>query len=210
MRYYLLRESWISHDGDFSYENLNARLVAELADTLGNLFTRAAAPALNPDEGKWPSFVQPTEEQVQLSRVLDELPGQVDALYKECEFGRAIVVIFDALRAINKHFAQEEPWKLPPKKAAGLDAAQLHSRKERLETIIYLALESVRIACLLLLPVMPTSMGQALGYLEIPVADYNPLENKFGYNYTSKIPVSPLGRKKAPVLFTKPVDPANK
>jgi methionyl-tRNA synthetase len=210
VRYYLLRESWISHDGDFSYENVNARLIAELADTLGNLFTRCAAPALNPTEGKWPSFRNPTEEQLELAKALEALPEQVDALYRECEFGRAIVLIFDNLRAINKHFAVEEPWKLVPKKAAGLSPAELENRLERLETVVYLALEAVRISCSLLIPVMPGTMLKVVQHLELPSSHLNPLAHKFGYQYSQHIPVSPLGKKKAPVLFTKPMEPKTK
>ena len=41
LRYFLLREIGFENDGDFSWERFEARYTADLADTLGNLISRA-------------------------------------------------------------------------------------------------------------------------------------------------------------------------
>ena len=41
LRYFLLREIGFENDGDFSWERFDARYTADLADTLGNLISRA-------------------------------------------------------------------------------------------------------------------------------------------------------------------------
>lgn len=212
VRYFLLRESFIAHDGDFSYEAVTARLIADLADNFGNLASRCAAPALNPIEGKWPAFIAPTEEQIKLSQEIDALPSQVDQLFRECEFGRGLSLIFDVVRSINRHFATEAPWTFIPKKPAdraALPAEELQARLNRLSTTVYLALEAIRVAGLLLHPVMPGTMESLMQHLKIPQEHRNPLIHKFGYDYEKNIGVSPLGRAKPPILFVKPASAAS-
>src|SRR5437773_11439123 len=41
LRWFLLREIGFENDGDFSWERFEARYTADLADTLGNLISRA-------------------------------------------------------------------------------------------------------------------------------------------------------------------------
>lgn len=48
IRYFLLREGGIVDDGDFSDSEVIAKLNADLADNLGNLFARITAPTINP------------------------------------------------------------------------------------------------------------------------------------------------------------------
>lgn len=48
------------HDGDWSDTELDTKYKAELADTLGNLFSRSATPVLYPSR-QWPSVYSPTD-----------------------------------------------------------------------------------------------------------------------------------------------------
>src|SRR5205807_2776899 len=41
LRYFLLREVGFDNDGDFTWERFDARYTSELADTIGNLVSRA-------------------------------------------------------------------------------------------------------------------------------------------------------------------------
>lgn len=58
----------------------------------------------------------------------------------------------------NKHFQDNQPWVL----------AKSGEDNERLNTIIHYAIESCRVAGILLQPVMPTKMDKLLGRLGVP------------------------------------------
>ena len=58
IRYFLLKEGGLMHDGDWSDTELENKYRAELADTLGNLFSRCTAPALYP-ANHWPTVYVP-------------------------------------------------------------------------------------------------------------------------------------------------------
>ena len=49
LRYFLLRESSFSDDGDYSDVNMTSRLNGELADNLGNLMLRCVSRTINKD-----------------------------------------------------------------------------------------------------------------------------------------------------------------
>ena len=72
----------------------------------------------------------------------------------------------------NRYISKNEPWKLPKT-----------GRKEdieRLNTIIYIALEQMRIVSLLLLPIMPGTMAAVLDRLGVPQEERNFNHVKFG------------------------------
>src|SRR2546430_15437012 len=47
LRYFLLREVGFDNDGDFTWERFDARYTSELADTVGNLVSRALTMIVN-------------------------------------------------------------------------------------------------------------------------------------------------------------------
>ena len=64
--------------------------------------------------------------------------------------------IFDVLRSSNKYIDDTTPWVL----------AKDESKKERLETVLYNLLESIRITNILLKPFMPESTEKVDTYLK--------------------------------------------
>jgi methionyl-tRNA synthetase len=50
IRYYLLKEGSLQHDGDYNDERINSSLNVDLADTLGNLLQRCTAASINPSQ----------------------------------------------------------------------------------------------------------------------------------------------------------------
>src|SRR6266850_1635306 len=55
LRYFLLREVGFDNDGDFTWERFDARYISELADTIGNLVSRALTMIVNYRGGTVPS-----------------------------------------------------------------------------------------------------------------------------------------------------------
>lgn len=178
-RYFLLRDGGISYDGDFSYEEMEIRLTAELANTLGNLIGRCTSLKVNPT-GEWPQWNEENllEEEHRLVEVLRNLPDNVDSLYKLCEFGKGIFTVISALQDVNNYITKSAPWKLVSK-----DGSVNIENNKRRNTILYIGLESVRISALLLRPVIPETIDLLIQHLGLPQDQLNPMEKRFGYNY---------------------------
>ena len=64
--------------------------------------------------------------------------------------------VFDVVAETNRYFANAEPWKL-----AKTDPA-------RMRLVLYVTIETLRIAAILLQPIMPGSMGKLLDLLAVP------------------------------------------
>ncbi|XP_049850410.1 probable methionine--tRNA ligase, mitochondrial [Schistocerca gregaria] len=180
VRFFLLRQGGISDDGDYNDDDLNNLVSATLVDSLGNLITRCISSSLNPS-CQWPTLDHNnlTDHELGLVRELNQLVSEVDSLYKTCEFGLAIHSLFVFLAKINGHFTRSEPWNLVKQPSSCSDTSQ------RLNSILYISLESVRIVSLLLQPVIPGKTDEFLEYLGIPADHRNPVQWRFGYNYRS-------------------------
>jgi methionyl-tRNA synthetase len=72
----------------------------------------------------------------------------------------ALEAIWLVLGAANKYFSAQQPWVLRKSEA--------ESDRARFDTVLYTTLEVVRIAALLVQPVMPSSAGQLLDLLGQP------------------------------------------
>ncbi|KAI8333174.1 tRNA synthetases class I (M)-domain-containing protein [Chlamydoabsidia padenii] len=176
VRYYLMRDGGLADDGDYSEEEIKKRYKKDLAGQFGNLLNRSTGQALNP-EGKVPgltltSEIDPRDQAIH--EKLTALPGIYNMHFEDREFNKGFTAIMDTLAEANKHFTDNEPWKLK-------------DQKERRDTVLYYALESCRLAGILLQPVMPTKMDELLTRLGVP-------ENQRSFAHTiMAIDSRPLG-----------------
>ncbi len=162
VRYFALREVPFGNDGTFSENALIARTNADLANILGNLVNRTISMSYKYFDG---IVLEPTCKE----EMDDDLINSVSNLYKivdekmnELHISEAIDAIFDVLRKCNKYIDDTTPWIL----------AKDETKKERLATVLYNLLESIRICAILLSPFMPTSVDKILYQLNTKVTDY--------------------------------------
>ncbi len=146
-RYFLLREVSFGLDGDFSEKELVRRANSELADKLGNLLNRTLGML-----GKYFASVVPAPEAEEpadavLSRCGRETAAAVDAAMEEVAFHKALSAVIEFVTKANEYVQSTEPWTL----------AKDPSKRERLGTVLYNALEAARIASLLMSPVTPAA-----------------------------------------------------
>ena len=157
VRYYMLNETGQVNDGNVTEELLVSRLNSDLANTLGNLVQRTISMGNKYFDGK-----------VSNKKVLEDIDNNfidsINSLYDKVSknmddlfIGDAIDEIFNVLRASNKYVDDTTPWVL----------AKDESKKDRLETVIYNLLESIRVCGVLLKPFIPGTSDNILEQLNI-------------------------------------------
>jgi methionyl-tRNA synthetase len=153
LRYLLLREIAFDRDGDFTIEQAVTRYNAELANELGNLFSRTLSMVKRYRKGSVPEWRSET------ARDFEEIAGGVVDQYVECmdrlSFDGALGAIWKAVQAANRYVEQKRPWEL----------ARADDPKP-LDDVLRVLLEVLRlfsILCSPFVPVKASEMREQLG-----------------------------------------------
>ena len=180
VRYFLLRDGSLGADGDFSEDTLVARLNAELADTLGNLLSRCTASALLLPGRVVPTPLLPLPDgsEAELVRCLEALPVSVGGYYDALDFAAALKEIQAALAMTNRFFSDQEPWRFKRSPPGSQE-------RQRLCSVLYVTQEAVRIAGVLLQPIIPASADSLLSALGVPPGQRTAGHGRFGRQVNS-------------------------
>ena len=168
VRYYALREVSFGSDGNFSEEALIARTNADLANTLGNLLNRTIAMTNKYFDGVISNSKVNEEIDTELINKVSNLKSVVDKNMEKLYISDALEEIFNFLRECNKYIDDTTPWVLAKEE-----------KLERLQTVLYNLLESIRISSVLLTPFMPTTTEKIFKQLNTNLNTYDTL-NEFG------------------------------
>ena len=168
VRYYALREVSFGSDGNFSEEALIARTNADLANTLGNLLNRTIAMTNKYFDGVISNSKVNEEIDTELINKASNLKLVVDKNMEKLYISDALEEIFNFLRECNKYIDDTTPWVLAKEE-----------KQERLQTVLYNLLESIRISSVLLTPFMPTTTEKIFTQLNTNLNTYDTL-NEFG------------------------------
>ena len=168
VRYYALREVSFGSDGNFSEEALIARTNADLANTLGNLLNRTIAMTNKYFDGVISNSKVNEEIDTELINKASNLKLVVDKNMEKLYISDALEEIFNFLRECNKYIDDTTPWVLAKEE-----------KLERLQTVLYNLLESIRISSVLLTPFMPTTTEKIFTQLNTNLNTYDTL-NEFG------------------------------
>ena len=145
VRYYLLHEIPFASDGTITYELLIERINSDLANILGNLVNRTISMAHKYFDG---IVYEPTEKEAIDNELIDlvlKTPSIVEDKMSTYHVAEAIDAVFEIFRRCNKYIDETTPWVL----------AKDPDKQERLKTVLYNLLESIRSGAILLAPFLP-------------------------------------------------------
>ena len=162
VRYYALAEMPYNSDGSITYETVINRFNTDLVNNLGNLVKRT----LDMDKKYFdkkipaPTAAEPLDDELRAACV-DAYNGVI-ANMDEYKIADALECIFTMLRRANKYIDETTPWAL----------AKDESKKERLGTVLYNLLETIRWGAVLLAPFIPETSAEILDELGCEARGY--------------------------------------
>jgi methionyl-tRNA synthetase len=159
LRYYLLREVVFGQDGNFSREALITRYNADLANGLGNLASRTLTMIEQYFDGRIPDKpgAWPNDRDGQIERLKQDTISDATGSYDRFDFSHALEAIWRLVGEIDRYLVEFQPWVL----------AKDANQRRRLETVLFVAYDAVRVATFLAHPALPeatqriwTQLGQ--------------------------------------------------
>lgn len=157
VRYFLLREVPFGQDGSFSEEAIITRINTDLANELGNLAQRSLSMIAKNLGGVLPEPGEFTAADTELLATADGLLERLRASFESQAMHLALEAIWLMLGEANRYFSAQQPWVLRK--------SESEADQQRFRTVLYVTCEAVRIAALLVQPVMPESAGTLLDLL---------------------------------------------
>ena len=160
VRYFVLHEMPFENDGVISWELLVERINSDLANTLGNLVNRTISMSNKYFGGTVGNKnVTLSEEDAaidaDLKSVVENTATVVEKKMDDLRVADAITEIFNLFKRCNKYIDETMPWAL----------AKEEEKKDRLETVLYNLLESIKTGAKQLEPFMPETSEKILAQL---------------------------------------------
>ncbi len=188
VRYYLMRQMAITHDGEFSVEDLEQKISSDLADDLGNLLNRMSTlvqkyslTALTPPQ-QWSAAANELYQDSLI--MINEFQVSMD----EYMFHMALARIWRFINQTNAYFHSQEPWKVAQKEP------------EKFKEILSATAHALHGVAILLWPVMPQKMEQLLVSLGAHLPS-NGIDQLSGQAWSKTFMI-----QKIETLFAKPVE----
>ncbi|SDB51078.1 methionyl-tRNA synthetase [Desulfonatronum thiosulfatophilum] len=153
-RYFLLREMQFGQDANVSEDALRVRFNADLANDLGNLFSRVLSMTHKYFQGKAPAPGPISQTEEDLHVLASECLENFQAHFQRFQFSMALESLWTLVRALNKYVDASQPWTLFKEQ-----------RSDELGTVMYTLLEGMRKIAVHLWPVMPEESETMLAQL---------------------------------------------
>ena len=177
VRYYLLREIPFGSDGLFNNEIFIKKVNTDLANDLGNLLSRTIAMVYKYFDGviQAPTCKEAIDDE--LINLALSTPGKVEASIDALKIPEALESIWTLISRANKYIDETTPWIL----------AKDEEKKERLGTVLYNLVESLRFSSVLLSAFLPSTSEKIDAQLNITTKSFESLSGFDGTTPGTKV-----------------------
>jgi methionyl-tRNA synthetase len=159
VRYFFLREMVFGLDAHFSEEAMIQRINADLANNLGNCFSRSLAMIEKYCQGTIPEIEELSPEEERIKALSGRVRETVKRETLDFSFHKALMALWELVDEANKYIDTQAPWVL----------AKSPQNKSRLMTVMSTLAETLYQIASLLTPFLPQTaikMRQQLGLAE--------------------------------------------
>ncbi len=166
VRYYLLREIPFGSDGLFNNEIFIKKVNTDLANDLGNLLSRTIAMVYKYFDGviQAPTCKEAIDDE--LINLALSTPGKVEASIDALKIPEALESIWTLISRANKYIDETTPWIL----------AKDEEKKERLGTVLYNLLETLRFVSVMISPFLTETSAKINEQLNTKVTTWESLK----------------------------------
>ncbi len=169
VRYYLLSEMPHAQDGSISYDTMIERYNSDLANTIGNLVNRTVAMANKYFDGVLACNTASEElDDGFKADILGALP-KMEKAFDDFRIADALDAVLTIAKRSNKYIDETAPWAL----------AKDEEKKDRLSTVLYNLIESIRIIAVELSAFMPETSKAILSQINTDIDTYESIK-EFG------------------------------
>ncbi len=158
LRFFLLRTFPFGSDGNFTNELLINTINVDLANVLGNLVSRTTAMSQKYFEGQLALGGEAAELDNELKTLANEVIENYTKAMDAFQFSVGLNEAFKLISRANKYIDETAPWVL----------AKSEETKPRLNTVLKNLCECIRLAAILITPVMPDTAQAIFNQLNVP------------------------------------------
>ncbi len=169
VRFYMIHEMPYASDGNYSEDLLVEAINSNLANVIGNLVNRTIGMANKYFEGEITNKNVSEEIDDDLKKCILELKHKVEDNIDKFKVADSMECIIDAYRRCNKYIDETMPWVL----------AKEEDKKDRLSTVLYNLIESIRIATVYLQAYLPDTAKEIFRQINTNITDYDSV-SEFG------------------------------
>jgi len=149
LRLYLVKEVAFGGDGDFSWDRYDERYNVDLANNLGNLVSRVTSMAHRYRGGRLSAAATGND---QLARLGESLVAEYRSAMDRFALHEGAAAAYKLIDGANEFIAATTPWTL----------AKDPAMADRLTQVLFDAAEAIRLAAVMLAPVIPASSREIL------------------------------------------------
>jgi methionyl-tRNA synthetase len=161
-----MRDMSFGLDASFSDETVVERQNSDLANDLGNLFSRSLAMINKFSQGAVPEPMESEPQDIELAEAATAMAKKYIDQMNSFAFSRALQSVWKVISLANKYIVTSEPWVL----------AKDPAKTGRLNTVLYHLAETLRLISLVMEPITPATsrkMRQSLGLIAGVAAEPN-------------------------------------